>query len=211
MGLFYDGAQGYRYGDTIGYMCEGADAVTAVDAEGAPGRAASEPYILTISGTAHVPTRWPHTSASWRTLAAKAEGEYGSHDRFCLVSGKCPEPESEQEARGPARKRAKKELAWARRTEWACNPHLNPMCFVNAAVHPGDANVALSDAGGLYFEAADRREGVVPQGWLRLCYGEGYWVLPVGDARSPTGARVSFPELSAQQRAGHLAALGPQE
>ena len=102
-------------------------------------------------------------------------------------------------------------MAFARTTEWACNPHLNPMCFVNAAVHPGDANVALSDAGGLYFEAADRREGVVPQGWLRLCYGEGYWVLPVGDARSPTGARVSFPELSAQQRAGHLAALGPQE
>ena len=57
MGLFYNGAQGYRYGDTIGYMCEGADAVTAVDAEGAPGRAAAEPYILTISGTAHVPTR----------------------------------------------------------------------------------------------------------------------------------------------------------
>ena len=42
VGLFYDGAQGYRYGDTIGYMCEGADAVTAVDAEGAPGRAASD-------------------------------------------------------------------------------------------------------------------------------------------------------------------------
>ena len=85
------------------------------------------------------------------------------------------------------------------------------MCFVNAAVHPGDANVALSDAGGLYFEAADGREGVVPQGWLRLCYGEGYWVVPACDARSPTGERVSFPELSAQQRAEHLAALGPKE
>ena len=48
---------------------------------------------------------------------------------------------------------------------------------------------------------------VVPQGWLRLHYGEVYWVLPVGDARSPTGARVSFPEHSAQERAVHLAAL----
>jgi hypothetical protein len=103
-------------------------------------------------------------------------------------------------------------LAFARTTEWACNPHLNPMCFLNAAMNPSDANVAMSDAGGLYFEAADgARQGVVPQGWLRLYYGETYWVLPVGDARSPTGARVSFPELSAQQRAGHLAALGPKE
>ena len=128
-------------------------------------------------------------SDSWRTLAAKAEGEYGSHDRFCLVSGKCPEPESEQEARGPARKRAKKELAWARTTEWACNPHLNPMCFLNAAVNPSDANVAMSDAGGLFFQAADgARQGVVPQGWLRLYYGDTYWVLPVGDARSPTAS-----------------------
>jgi hypothetical protein len=43
---------------------------------------------------------------------------------------------------------------------------------------------------------------VVPQGWLRLHYGEAYWVLPVGDARSPIGARVSFPKHIAQKAAG---------
>ena len=108
--------------------------------------------------------------------------------------------------------RTNKELAFARTTEWACNPHLNPMCFLNAAVQPSDANVAMSAAGGLFFQAADgARQGVVPQGWLRLHYGEAYWVLPVGDARSPTGARVSFPKHSAQQRAGHLTALRPKE
>jgi hypothetical protein len=43
----------------------------------------------------------------------------------------------------------------------------------------------MSAAGGLFFQAADgARQGVVPQGWLRLHYGEGYWVVPVGDARS---------------------------
>ena len=36
-------------------------------------------------------------------------------------------------------------------------------------------------------------------------------VVGAGRGRGRTGARVSFPELSAQQRAGHLAALGPQE
>jgi hypothetical protein len=103
-------------------------------------------------------------------------------------------------------------LAWARTTEWACNPHLNRMCFLNAAVNPSDANVAMSAAGGLFFQAAaGARQGVVPQGWLRLHYGEAYRVVPACDARSPTGAWVSFPELSAQQRAGHLAALGPKE
>ena len=38
-------------------------------------------------------------------------------------------------------------------------------------------------------------------------YGEGYWLLPTGDGRSPTGARVSFPKHSAEERAAHLAAL----